>query len=1007
LVVRGCRRYFWDILYSIMATLTAIGVNVLVGTGILGLSLVAFGVAVRQGWNDKIAPRTWARPPETLKNVLGTRHAYWYGWIPWAVQVSYRTLLEGIPGTGTRSQGKRGPLLHCTIDGIILIRMQEVGLKVSALATLLYLGIVLPLNLSAGCSDRDYPPPSCTANNLTNLTNYQQTTLAYIPSLEEWDYDKSGYDQISYRFYAIVAVAWIIQVYTCFLLWHEWVENLALRRVFYLEHDHWESRMEELDLVDQLRRRQDEEVKQEDDDDERQMTTRNNQRDNNDNDDDEDIHVRPPWIPHPELRNLVPNVSLYSVLYRLPPHKYTPPTNTNDFLDKGSNHGTTGDGDEERNVPTPNYTSIASQLDRVIQFFDKCVPNQPGYSSSIAALTVLPDAHRLNFAWKKWYKCAKRLRRLRFIKSQIALRKREFQTKQKQNHTHREVPGGGGGKGGDGTVEANDVERGLLHSSKTQSGGYSSVAPPDEPTIILQKPRSSAVPRNSVPSTSPTGGNMGIDSLSSLASIKHQLVDIPENRTLSNRSRLRSDTASSEDLPASSEATPAGTKGARSSFRDDDDNENDNDDDVVAAQETVSEALHHDSQLANGTKGIVVPDSLDSDDGIRNKDHGWNDDPGAILNSYEVDVFTLASTDKPNENGAAGAMDLGKNNLGVRTTMTTDAEDGKAAPVWWSLHPDPIHKIATGGAVPSTALTTQKCDLPPLTAGNNPQCNLGDDVDKKDKNVRCAVQTASANSSTAENEDTSKRIECGAPQWIGSRQAVPATRRSDEDETKTPPGTCTPSKLKRKPSVTFSTMPNYDLPGNESTQPTTVELNEATGSVLFLGEMVNESSQQHTNEEANQFEASSHHAICELKQHLPDGGGEIAEIAPANSMSIGPTAFSNHSSSPPHEKVQPESGRAPPVHEHSLHIVDGKFWNAKDIYEYDDQDVPNDDDDAWRDSSRDSEAYVPAFTYSEFHKRKAAHCKELGFGEEYEMDMFVRSFGVEQMAVYGREFAQR
>ena len=69
----------------------------------------------------------------------------------------------------------------------------------------------------------------------------------------------------------------------------EWIDNLALRRVFYLEYDHWKERQEELELVFSLT-----------------------------SDQDEFQETRPPWLPHPELRETTPNVAMYSVLFRLP-----------------------------------------------------------------------------------------------------------------------------------------------------------------------------------------------------------------------------------------------------------------------------------------------------------------------------------------------------------------------------------------------------------------------------------------------------------------------------------------------------------------------------------------------------------------------------------------------------------------------------------------------------------------------------------------------------------------
>lgn len=98
---------------------------------------------------------------------------------------------------------------------------------------------------------------------------------------------------------------------------------------------------------------------------------------------------------HPENRDTVPNIGLYSVLFRLPG------VQVDDDLSCGTNSG------------------VGRQLQLAIEFFDKVVPNQPGYTSSIAALTILPDVKRLSQAWKKWFECAGKVRRLKFIRERI------------------------------------------------------------------------------------------------------------------------------------------------------------------------------------------------------------------------------------------------------------------------------------------------------------------------------------------------------------------------------------------------------------------------------------------------------------------------------------------------------------------------------------------------------------------------------------------------------------
>jgi hypothetical protein len=154
-------------------------------------------------------------------------------------------------------------------------------------------------------------------------------------------------------------------------VWQEWIDNLALRRVYYFEHDHYVERMEELDSLLELK-------------------------------DPEDPfqQERPPWLPHPELRETIPNVSLYSVLYKLPKQFTT------------------------TDLP-PEASDLDRQLAATVDFFDQCVPNQPGFSSSVAAATILPEAQHVSLAWTKWYRCGKKLRQLRFIRSHLDRRLRE------------------------------------------------------------------------------------------------------------------------------------------------------------------------------------------------------------------------------------------------------------------------------------------------------------------------------------------------------------------------------------------------------------------------------------------------------------------------------------------------------------------------------------------------------------------------------------------------------
>lgn len=171
------------------------------------------------------------------------------------------------------------------------------------------------------------------------------------------------------------------------MLWFEWVECLALRRVYYLEADYYPERIAELDGL----------------------------RSNIDPEDDFQA-VRPPYLPHPEMRETIPNVSLNSVLYQLPQHLST--------------YSSMVDG----------HSSLTErQLAATVDFFDQCVPNQPGFTSSVVAVTIIPDASLVSGAWMKWYKCGKKLRRLRYIKQVLEERKRMEASGVKGLHDYMEA----------------------------------------------------------------------------------------------------------------------------------------------------------------------------------------------------------------------------------------------------------------------------------------------------------------------------------------------------------------------------------------------------------------------------------------------------------------------------------------------------------------------------------------------------------------------------------------
>jgi hypothetical protein len=373
---------------------------------ITSASFFAFGSAVKLQKNSNLVPRAWSRPVQVVKNNLG--RPYCISWLAWAIRQKYIDLLAGIPGTGTRLQGWSGPNLKANLDGIVMLRYHVLMLKVSIVASIYCMLWLLPLFYTVSCDPVNLGLASCI--NQTNLTDFEALTIANVPdrsvnpilnqtiavvinetftvvlqprdtSASEW----SWIEGLSGRYFSFMLLVLIVTCYTCYLLWYEWMECLALRRVYYLEADYQLERIEELDRLQSNRDPEDPFQK-----------------------------IRPPYLPHPEMRETIPNVSLNSVLYQLP-----------DNLLNAFNDPVQGGMSPNQRSPTSNYNSslIERQLAATVDFFDQCVPNQPGFTSSVVAVSIIPDAAAVAAAWMEWYKCGKRMRRLRYIKHVLEERK--------------------------------------------------------------------------------------------------------------------------------------------------------------------------------------------------------------------------------------------------------------------------------------------------------------------------------------------------------------------------------------------------------------------------------------------------------------------------------------------------------------------------------------------------------------------------------------------------------
>ena len=198
------------------------------------------------------------------------------------------------------------------------------------------------------------------------------------------------------RLYVIAFCTWYITYFVLRNIERDWKENLVLRRVYYLESDHYGSRQVELAKT-LYKEREGEEAPNgggigspKNMEEASNVNTRKH---------------RNPWIPNPEQRDTVPSIELYSVLVGGLPS--LPDEVLNSKVDM------------ETALGFSNRVNIDWQLAVATTFFDHCVPNQPGFSSSIVAVTILPGAPELAKAWRKWYAAAAALRRLRFIRSVI------------------------------------------------------------------------------------------------------------------------------------------------------------------------------------------------------------------------------------------------------------------------------------------------------------------------------------------------------------------------------------------------------------------------------------------------------------------------------------------------------------------------------------------------------------------------------------------------------------
>ena len=241
---------------------------------------------------------------------------------------------------------------------------------------------VLPLNLTGNCEKY-----SATSSNSTNyatcpVTDYERTTTANLPT-RELDVT-SSWGEIQFRPAAMCLFIWVMTMTVCRILWLEWVENLKVRRKYYLEADHYGSRtcfdrdiesMGESEETRFLKNRR---------------TTE-------------------PWVADPEQHETAPSVELYSVLVGNLPLKPAEIVNPSAADRQGDQ------ADDIYNIintiPTTEW-----QLAMTAAMFDRAVPGEEYYTSSVAAVSILPDPECLAKSWRKWYSSIGAQRQLKYVR---------------------------------------------------------------------------------------------------------------------------------------------------------------------------------------------------------------------------------------------------------------------------------------------------------------------------------------------------------------------------------------------------------------------------------------------------------------------------------------------------------------------------------------------------------------------------------------------------------------
>lgn len=444
--------------------------DVTIGGAGLAFSLIFFGFVLYMECNKDLTPRIANRPKGVLKRAIfhhlpawmNTPFFYPVAWIGWAYQLTYTECYNGIPGTGTRKDGKEGPLLTCNLDTIIMMRYHALLFKVGVLVFVLCTFVILPVNTTADCDPQIFRSETCEKREIAvNNSFFAYTTIDNIPdkvfnntiefndiflglnevnstaSLGQFIINQIWQEDQTWRVAVTVFSCLIIYIYTLYLLAWEWVENIALRREYYMEAPHYSKRLAELNEMTFEKDQRGTFLTEEKSDLENGSQNKKSLfgccRKKNDD--------LPEHLTHPEITETPPSVGIFSVLYQFPSSMVT--------------------------FDTEGATTVERQLVAATNFFDEIVPADPGFSSSVAAVTVLPNAKLLAKAKAKWNACEKKLQQLRYIRQKLRIAEKKHDGhQQKERERQKEL----------GSTSAND-NGGVQGANTTEEMGTKSAKP--------------------------------------------------------------------------------------------------------------------------------------------------------------------------------------------------------------------------------------------------------------------------------------------------------------------------------------------------------------------------------------------------------------------------------------------------------------------------------------------------------------------------------------------------